>query len=175
MFENLLFEKKEGIAFMTVNRPSVRNALNDETMHELRTAFEQVKTDAEVRVAILTVAGDGGTQRLPRLIGKGRALHLLLTGDLIPAQEAFRIGLVNQVVPPAQLMDAAVALARKIIPNAPLAIRYTLEAVNRGLEMTQEAGLALEASLAGLSFATQDMKEGVRAFLEKRPPNFTGR
>jgi len=259
MFENLLFEKKEGIAFITVNRPSVRNALNDETMDELRTAFEQVKTDDEVRVAILTgagdkafiagadinvlakhtpitgaqhaaggqnllsfienlgkpviaalngytlgggcelamactlriasetamlgqpevklgiIAGNGGTQRLPRLIGKGRALQLLLTGDLIPAQEAFRIGLVNQVVPPAQLMDAAVALARKIIPNAPLAIRYTLEAVNRGLEMTQEAGLALEASLAGLSFATQDMKEGVRAFLEKRPPNFTGR
>ncbi|HYR90275.1 MAG TPA: enoyl-CoA hydratase-related protein [Terriglobia bacterium] len=259
MFENLLFEKKDDIAFITVNRPSVRNALNDETMRELRTAFEQAKEDNEVRVAILTgagdkafvagadinvlakqtpitgaqhaasgqnllsfienlgkpviaalngytlgggcelamactlriasetamlgqpevklgiIAGNGGTQRLPRLVGKGRALQLLLTGELIPAQEAFRIGLVNLVVPQAQLMDAAVALAKKIIPNAPLAIRYTLEAVNRGLEMTQEEGLALEASLAGLSFASEDMKEGVRAFLEKRPANFKGR
>jgi enoyl-CoA hydratase len=127
----------------------------------------------EVKLGI--IPGYGGSQRLPRLVGKGRALELLLTGDMIPASEAFRIGLVNHVVPPAELMTAVESIARKIMANGPVAVRLCLEAVNRGLEMTQDEGQFLEATLFGLTCATEDMKEGMHAFLEKRQPNFKGK
>ena len=259
MFENLLYEKKNGIAYVTVNRPAVRNALNAQTVRELRTAFEHARSDDEVRVVILTGAGDkafvagadinelatltpaagkeyslagqpvfdyieqlgkpviaavngyalgggcelamactfriasenamlgqpevklgiipgyGGSQRLPRLVGKGRAMQILLTGDMTPAAEALRIGLVNHVVPQAELISTAEAIAKKIMVNGPLAVKFCIEAVNRGMEMTQDEGQFLEATLFGLCCATEDMKEGTKAFLEKRPANFTGR
>jgi enoyl-CoA hydratase len=258
MFENLIYDTKAGIAYVTVNRPAVRNALNAQTVRELKIAFEQAKNDNEVRVVIITGAGDkafiagadinelatqtpvpgkefslagqavfdsieqlgkpviaavngyalgggcelamactfrvasenavlgqpevklgiipgyGGSQRLPRLVGKGRALEILLTGDMVPAAEALRIGLVNRVVPQAELMATVESIARKIMANAPLAVRLCIEAVNRGLEMTTDEGQFLEATLFGLCCATDDMKEGTRAFLEKRSPEFKG-
>ena len=258
-FENLLFEKKNNIAYVTINRPKVLNALNMATMGELRTVFTDLKQDREVRVVLLTGAGEksfvagadigelqrnnpveakeythrgqavldlienlgrpviacingfalgggceiamactmrlasdnakvgqpevklgiipgyGGTQRLPRLVGKGIAMQLLLTGEMISAQEAHRIGLVNEVVPSAQLISRAEAIAQAIIKNAPLAVQYCLEAVNHGGEMTQQEGLYLEASLFAVSCATEDKKEGTSAFLEKRNANFAGK
>jgi enoyl-CoA hydratase len=259
MLENLLYEKKNGIAYVTVNRPAVRNALNAQTVWDLKTAFEMAQNDQEVRVVILTGSGDkafvagadinelatqtpvsgrdyglagqavfnyieqlgkpviaaingyalgggcelamactlriasenamlgqpevklgiipgyGGSQRLPRLVGRGIALQILLTGDMIPASEALRIGLVNQVVPAAELIPTAESIARKIMANGPVAVRLCLEAVNRGLEMTQEEGLFLEATLFGLTCSTEDMREGLGAFLSKRAPNFKGK
>ncbi|HXZ80565.1 MAG TPA: enoyl-CoA hydratase-related protein [Terriglobales bacterium] len=258
-YENLLFEKKNAIAYVTVNRPKVLNALNMATMEELRSAFTAIKNDPEVRVAILTGAGEkafiagadinelaknnsveakqythrgqavldlienlgkpviacingfalgggceialactmrfasenaklgqpevklgiipgyGGTQRLPRLVGKGRAMQLVLSGEMIPAQEAARMGLVNEVVAAAELIPRAEAVAHKIIANAPLAIEYAMEAVNRGMEMTLAEGLFLEATLFAVSCATEDKKEGTTAFLEKRAPQFRGK
>jgi len=120
------------------------------------------------------IPGYGGTQRLARLLGKGRALELLASGEPISAQEAYRVGLVNQVVPAKDLIPACEALAGKIVANAPLAVKFVLEAVNRGMEMPLAEGLALEASLFGLCCATEDMKEGTQAFLDKRSPKFTG-
>jgi len=258
-FDNLLFETKDSIAYVTINRPKVLNALNSVTMGELRSVFTQLKSDREVRVVILTGAGEksfvagadigelqknnpieakeythrgqavldlienlgkpviacvngfalgggceiamactmrltsenaklgqpevklgiipgyGGTQRLPRLVGKGIAMQLLLTGEMISAQEAHRIGLVNEVVPAAQLIPRAEAIAQSIIKNAPLAIQYCLEAVNYGMEMTLMEGLYLEATLFAVSCATEDKKEGTSAFLEKRAANFAGK
>jgi enoyl-CoA hydratase len=127
----------------------------------------------EVKLGILP--GYGGTQRLARLCGKGIAHELILTGEMISADEALRIGLVNRVVEPADLLSAAESIAKKIIINAPLAVKFAMEAIERGLEMTQEEGLFLEATLFGLCCATEDMREGTRAFLEKRPPKFQGR
>jgi len=121
------------------------------------------------------IPGYAGSQRLPRLVGKGRALEMILGGEPISAQEAWRIGLVNQVVGASELMAAAEAAARKIAAQAPVAVRYALEAVNRGIDMPREQGELLEADLFGLACATADMKEGTRAFLEKRPAKFTGR
>ena len=126
-------------------------------------------------VALGLIPGYAGTQRLPRLVGKGRALELILTGDPIPAEEAFRIGLVNRVVEPAELIPASRALAAKILGKAPLAVRYALEAVNHGLELSFDEVELHEAALFGLCAATDDMKEGVAAFLEKRPAKFAGR
>lgn len=258
-FENILFEKKDVIAYVTINRPKVLNALNTATMGELRTVFTQLKDDRDIRVVILTGAGEksfvagadiselqknnpveakeythrgqevlnlienlgkpviacingfalgggceiamactmrlasenaklgqpevklgiipgyGGTQRLPRLVGKGLAMQLLLTGEMITAQEAHRIGLVNEVVPANQLITRAEAIAQAIIKNAPLAIQYCLEAANHGMEMTLQEGLFLEASLFSVSCATEDKKEGTTAFLEKRAANFNGK
>jgi enoyl-CoA hydratase len=258
LFENLRFEKRNQIAFLTIARPKVLNALNASTMQELTQAFHAVQEDDDVRAAILTGEGDkafvagaditelalldataaaelaargqalfsliedlgkpviaavngfalgagcelalacsirlaadtarfgqpeiklglipgyGGTQRLPRLIGKGRALEILLTGEMIDAAEALRIGLVNQVVPAGQLLPHAEALAAKIIANAPLAIRYGLQAVHRGMEMPLAEALAHEAALFALCCATEDKTEGTRAFLEKRAPQFKG-
>lgn len=259
MYENLLYEVRGNVAFITINRPKVRNALNAQTVGELRQAFGEAKSDAEVRVVILTGSGEkafvsgadinelavqtpmegkeyalsgqeafdfieklgkpviaavngyalgggcelamacsfriaadnavfgqpevklgiipgyGGTQRLPRLVGQGRAMQILVTGDMVKANEAYRIGLVNEVVPQAELAITAEALAKKIIANAPLAVQFCLEAVNRGGEMTQAEGQLLEATLFGLCCAMEDMKEGTRAFLEKRAANFKGK
>ena len=258
-FENILHEKKGAIAYVTVNRPKVLNALNMATMEELRQAFTSIKNDSEVRVAILTGAGEkafiagadinelqkqnavaakeythrgqavldlienlgkpviacvngyafgggceiamactmrlagenaklgqpevklgimpgyGGTQRLPRLVGKGLALQLLLTGEAITAQEAHRIGLVNEVVAQAELVPRAEAIAQKIIANAPLAVQYVLEAVHQGMNMTLPEGLYLEAVLFAVACATEDKMEGTTAFLEKRPAEFKGK
>jgi enoyl-CoA hydratase len=258
-FENILFGKKNSIAYVTINRPKVLNALNMATMGELRSVFTELKDDRDVRVVILTGAGEksfvagadigelqknnpveakeythrgqavldvienvgkpviacvngfalgggceiamactmrlasenaklgqpevklgiipgyGGTQRLPRLVGKGIAMQLLLTGEMITAQEAHRIGLVNEVVPAAQLIFRAEAIAQSIIKNAPLAIQYCLEAVNHGMEMTLQEGLYLEAALFAVSSATEDKTEGTTAFLEKRAASFAGR
>jgi enoyl-CoA hydratase len=257
-FENILFEKKNAIGYITVNRPKVLNALDMATMGELRTAFHDVKSDAGVRVVILTGSGEkafiagadiselakndpvtakeyalrgqnvlnlienlgkpviaclngfalgggceialactirlasdnaklgqpevklgiipgyGGTQRLPRLVGKGIAMQLLLTGEMITSQEAHRIGLVNEVTAPSDLIPRGEAIAQKIITNAPLAVQYTMEAVNKGMETPLSEGLYIEAALFGLASATEDKKEGTAAFLEKRPAHFKG-
>jgi enoyl-CoA hydratase/carnithine racemase len=256
---NVLYEKKNGIAYVTVNRPKVLNALNTPTWKDLRTAFADARDDATVRGVILTGAGNkafiagadiselaqatgfdaeqssrfgqevldlienlgkpviaavngfalgggcetamactvrlavetarfgqpevtlglvpggGGTQRLPRLVGKGRALQLILSGEMISAQEAFRIGLVNEIVPAAELIARAEAILKKIAANAPIAVKFALEATNKGMEASQSEGLLLEASYFGLCAATEDKKEGTSAFLEKRVPQFHGR
>jgi len=256
--ENVLYEKKASIAYVTINRPKVLNALNQATWRELQTAFEAARKDEEVRGVIVTGAGDkafiagadigelskvtaveaekssssgqavlnlvenlgkpviaaingfalgggcetamactiriasesakfgqpevklgllpggGGTQRLPRLVGKGRALQLILTGEVIGAQEAYRIGLVNEVVPAADLISRAEAILKQIFSNAPVAVKYSLEAVNKGLDTSQAEGFALEASFFGLCAATEDKKEGTSAFLAKRAPQFRG-
>jgi enoyl-CoA hydratase len=258
-YETLLYEKRNNIGYVTVNRPAKLNALNRQVMEELLDCFQTLARDDEVRVVIVTGAGEkafiagadinelaaqspvegketsrrgqavldfienlgkpviaaingyalgggcelamactlrvasenarlgqpevklgiipgyAGTQRLPRLVGKGRALEIILTGEPITAQEAYRIGLVNQVVPPAELMTAAEKLAQKITALAPLAIKFALEAVNHGLETSEAEGQFLEATLFGLCCTTADMKEGTRAFLEKRSPKFTGK
>jgi enoyl-CoA hydratase len=257
--ENVLYEKKGAIAYVTLNRPKVMNALSERTWEDLRTAFEAARDDDEVRGVILTGAGDkafiagadirevanvtaveaeesssygqavldlvenlgkpviaavngfalgggcetamactirvasenakfgqpevklglipggGGTQRLPRLVGKGRALQIILSGEVINAQEAYRIGLVNEVVPAADLMPRAEAILKQFFANAPLAVRFSLEAVNKGLETSQAQGLSLEASLFALCAGTEDKKEGTQAFLQKRAPQFHGR
>ena len=258
-FQTLKFEKKNSIAYVTVNRPDKLNALNMQVMDDLRAAFTAIRDDKEVRVAILTGAGEkafvagadigelskqdtvaakaythkgqsvldlienlgkpviacingfalgggcelsmactfrlasenaklgqpevklgimagyGGTQRLPRLVGKGLAMQILLSGEMITAQEALRIGLVNEVVAQAELIARAEAIAQKIIANAPLAIQYTMEAVNHGMEMTIPEGLFLEATLFAVACATEDKKEGTGAFLEKRAAKFAGK
>jgi len=257
--ENVLYEKKGAIAYVTLNRPKVLNALNRRTWEDLRTAFEDARDDTAVRGVILTGAGDkafiagadinelarvtaieaeeassfgqavlnlienlgkpviaavngfalgggcetamactlriaaehakfgqpevalgiipggGGTQRLPRLVGKGRALQLILSGATIGAQEAYRIGLVNEVVPAAELMTRSEAILKEIFSNAPLAVKFSLEAVNQGLETSQSEGLLLESSLFAICAASEDKKEGTSAFLEKRAPRFHGR
>ena len=126
----------------------------------------------EVKVGI--GPGYGGSARLPRLVGKGRALELLLTGGMIDAAEAYRIGLVNRVVPADKLLAEAEAMLRTILENGPLAIRACLEAVDAGLETDLDQALLLEANHFGLLSATADMREGTKAFLEKRKPRFTG-
>jgi len=206
-----LYEKKGAIAYVTLNRPKVLNALNGKTWEDLRAAFEEARKDGGVRGVILTIngfalgggcetamactiriasetakfgqpeaklgvlPGAGGTQRLPRLVGKGRALQLILTGEIITAQEAWRIGLVNEVVPVANLISRAEAILKQIFANAPVAVRHSLEAVNKGLETGLNEGLALEASFFGLGPGNEDKQEGTSAFLEKRAPQFQGR
>jgi enoyl-CoA hydratase len=258
-YENILYEVRGAIAFITFNRPKVLNALNRRTIEELRDALVAARDDAAVRVLILTGAGEksfvagadiselaqqtpvngkefslfgqsvfhlletmgkpsicaingfalgggcelalscsiriasktaklgqpevklgiipgyGGSQRLVRLCGKGVAHELCLTGEMITAEEAQRIGLVNRIYEPGELLAAAEAMAKKIIANAPIAVQYTMEAIERGVEMAQEEGLFLEATLFGLSCATEDMREGTKAFLEKRPAAFKGK
>ncbi len=211
---NVLYEKKDAIAYVTVNRPKVLNALNTPTWTDIRTAFEDARDDPAVHGVILTGAGNkafiagadiselahataldaertsrfgqevldlienlggGGTQRLPRLVGKGRALQLILSAEMISAQEAYRIGLVNEIVPAADLLTRAEAILRKIASNAPMAVKFALTAVNKGLETSQDEGLLLEASYFGLCAGSEDKKEGTSAFLEKRAPQFRGR
>jgi len=258
-YENILVEKKNATAYVTVNRPKVLNALNMATMEELRAVFHDIKRDGAIRVVIFTGAGEkafiagadigelakhdavigkeythrgqsvlnlienlgkpviacingfalgggceiamactmrlasenaklgqpevklgiipgyGGTQRLPRLVGKGLAMQQVLTGEMITAQEAYRIGLVNEVTAAAELIPRAEAIAAKIISNAPLAVQYAMEAVNKGMEMTLAEGLYLEAVLFAVACSSEDKKEGTTAFLEKRPAQFKGR
>src|SRR6266853_532378 len=213
-FENILLEKKNSIAYVTVNRPKVLNALSLATIEELGVAFQEIKNNSSIRVAILAGAGEkafvagadigelakqdavsgkeyahrgqpevklgiipgyGGTQRLPRLVGKGLAMQMVLAGEMITAQEAHRIGLVNEVTTAAELIPLAEAIAAKIIANAPLAVQYAMEAVNKGMEMPLAKGLYLEATLFGVCCATEDKKEGTAAFLEKRAAGFKGK
>jgi enoyl-CoA hydratase len=140
----------------------------------IRIASENAKLgQPEVKLGI--VPGYGGTQRLPRLVGKGRALEMILTGDPVTAGEAYRTGLVNQVVPLQELLPTARRLAAKIMGNGPVAVALCLQAVHRGMEMPLEAALEWEASQFGLSCATDDIREGTSAFLEKRKAEFQGR
>jgi enoyl-CoA hydratase len=139
----------------------------------MRVASEVAKFgQPEVKLGI--VPGYGGSQRLPRLVGKGRALQLLLTGEVIDAAEAYRIGLVNRVVPAAELIAASRALLTTILAQGPLAVAHCIEAVDRGLDMGLDDAIALEASYFGMLSDTNDKAEGMRAFLEKRPAKFTG-
>ena len=256
---NVKYEKKGMIAYVTVDRPKVLNALNTSTWNDLKAAFEDAKADASVRGVILTGSGDkafiagadiselahldaygaeessrlgqgvldfienlgkpviaaingfalgggcetamactmriaaeqarfgqpevklgllpggGGTQRLPRLVGKGRAMQLILTGETISAHEAYRIGLVNEVVPAENLIDRAETILKQVAANAPIAVKFSLDAANKGLDSSQSVGLALEASYFGICAASEDKKEGTSAFLEKRAPQFQGR
>jgi enoyl-CoA hydratase len=140
----------------------------------IRIASENARLGTpEVKLGIM--CGYAGTQRLSRLVGKGRALELLLTGEMVDAQEALRIGLVNRVVPKDKLLDEADALLRKMLANGPVSLRFTMEAVNAGLEMPLAEAAYLEATLFGLICTTEDMKEGTKAFLEKRPAKFQGK
>jgi enoyl-CoA hydratase len=127
----------------------------------------------EVKIGVMP--GYGGTQRLPRLVGKGRALQLILSGEIIGAQEAYRIGLVNEVVPAASLLARAEAILNQFISNAPVGVKYSIEAVNKGLDASLAEGLLLEASLFAICAGTEDKKEGTSAFLAKRAPKFQGR
>jgi enoyl-CoA hydratase len=139
----------------------------------IRIASEAAKFgQPEVKLGL--IPGYGGTQRLPRLVGRGRALQLLLTGETIDANEAYRIGLVNRVVPATDLIVAATTMLQTILANGPLAVAYCVEAVNRGTDLTLDEALALEATAFGLLAATDDKREGTQAFMEKRPPRFTG-
>ena len=257
--QNLLLERDDAVATVTVNRPRVLNALDTRTLDELRRTMLALKQDDGVRAVILTGAGEksfvagadigelavqspaggrdhalrgqhvldivenlgkpviaaingfalgggcelamactlriaadtaklgqpeinlgiipgyAGSQRLPRLIGAGRALELLLTGDQITAAEAHRLGLVNRVVPAADLMPEAKKLAAMLATKAPIAARYIIDSVNRGLRMPLPEAQAFEATLFGLAASTEDMREGTRAFLEKRKPAFKGK
>ena len=258
-FDNLLIERDEATAIVTINRPQVLNALNTQTLDELRRALLELKQDQGVRVVILTGAGEksfvagadinelavqtptsgrehalagqhvfdlienlgkpviaaingyalgggcelamactlrpaadtarigqpevalglipgyAGTQRLPRLVGKGKAMEMILTGAPIGADEAQRIGLVNRVVPAADLMADARELAARLATNAPIAMRYIINAVNTGVEIPFAEACQYEATLFGLVASTDDMREGTSAFLEKRKPEFKGR
>ena len=140
----------------------------------IRIAAENAKFgQPEVKLGLLP--GGGGTQRLPRLVGKGRALQLILSGETINASEAYRIGLVNEVVTAADLIARAEAILKQIFANAPIAVKYSIEAVNKGLDTSQTEAFALEASFFGLCAATEDKQEGTSAFLEKRAAQFQGR
>jgi enoyl-CoA hydratase len=140
----------------------------------VRVASENARLGTpEVKLGIM--CGYAGTQRLPRLVGKGRALEILLTGEMVGAQDALRIGLVNRVVARENLLAEAEALLRQMLANGPVSLRFTLEAVNAGLEMPLDEAQYLEATLFGLICTTEDMKEGTKAFLEKRPAKFQGK
>jgi enoyl-CoA hydratase/carnithine racemase len=258
-FETLLVERDGALAVVTVNRPKVLNALNSQTIDNLRHAMLDLQRDENVRAIVLTGSGEkafvagadinelatlspaqgqqhartgqavfdlieqlgkpvvaaingfalgggcelamactlriaadtarlgqpeinlgimpgyAGSQRLPRLVGKGRALEILLSGEMISAVRAYEIGLVNKVVPAPQLLPEAKSLATALSTKAPIATRYILDAVNRGLEISQSEGQLLEATLFGLVASTDDMREGTTAFLQKRSPSWQGR
>ncbi len=257
MNRNILLNKDEGIGFITINRPKYLNALDRPTVEELSEVIDLVTVDDEIKVIILTGAGDkafvaggdigfmkeltpvdarrfatfgqmvlrkleslpkpviaaingfclgggcelamacdfsiastkakfgqpevglgvtpgfGGTQRLPRLIGLGRARQLLYTGDTIDAEEAVRIGLVNAVVPDDDLMNYVTNIARRIIAKGQMAVRFSKDAVNNGMQTDIDRAMTIEADIFGLCFSTQDQQEGMNAFLEKRKPQFT--
>jgi len=140
----------------------------------LRVAAESAKFgQPEVKLGIMP--GFGGSQRLPRLVGKGRALQIILSGQMISAQEAYRIGLVNDLVPAPYVILRAEETLKQIVANGPLGVKFSLEAVNKGMETSLAEGLVIEASLFALCIGTEDKKEGTTAFLEKRAPQFHGR
>jgi len=140
----------------------------------IRIASDKAKF-GQPEVKLGTCPGYGGTQRLSRLIGKGRAIQLITTAEMIDAHEAYRLGLVNRVVAPEQLMHTVMEMMNAILANGPLAVALCIEAIDRGLEMSLEEGLVLEANHFGLLAASDDMTEGMAAFLEKRAPAFKGR
>jgi len=140
----------------------------------IRIASDNAKMgQPEVKLGL--IPGFGGTQRLARLVGKGKAMEFVLSGKIIDAQEAFQIGLVNKIVPLTELLSTCEALAKEIMANAPLALEYGIEAINKGLDLTLEQGLQLEAELFGKACSTKDSKEGTKAFLEKRKADFQGK
>jgi enoyl-CoA hydratase len=140
----------------------------------IRLAAETAKF-GQPEAKIGTMPGYGGSQRLPRLVGKGRALQIILSGEIIGAQEAYRIGLVNEIVRSSNLIARAEAILKQISSNAPIGVKLSIEAVNQGLETSLTEGLLLEASLFAICAGTEDKKEGTSAFLEKRAPQFRGR
>jgi enoyl-CoA hydratase len=167
------FEQSHKPVIAAVNGFALGGGLEIALACHIRIASDNAKMGLpEVKLGI--GPGYGGTQRLPRLIGKGRALELMLTGAPIDAAEAYRIGLVNKVVPQAELIGAAEAMMKVILANGPIGIGFVIEAVNRGLDTTLEEGLVIEANHFGLIATTKDMKEGMSAFLAKRPAAFTG-
>jgi enoyl-CoA hydratase len=141
---------------------------------DIRIASEKAKF-GQPEVSLGISPGFGGTQRLPRLIGKGRAKELLFTADMIDAAEAYRIGLANRVTKPEELIDVAKTMAKKIMSRAPIAVQVCKSAVNEGLDVDLDSGIAYEAEVFGLCFATEDQKEGMTAFVEKRKANFVGK
>jgi len=257
-FENIVYEREGALCLVTLNRPKVLNALNNQTILELQRAVEDFAADEALRVMILTGAGEkafvagadiaemsnldaataerfarigqhlsntmestpkaiiaavngfalgggcelamacdfilasenarfgqpevnlgllpgfGGTQRLPRLVGRGMARQLTYTGEIIKAERAREIGLVNALYPLDELMDAAKKVAHTIASKGPLAVGASKRAINRGSDLSMEAGLDYEATLFGSMFTTQDMREGTQAFIEKRPAEFKG-
>lgn len=258
MYNYVKFEVKDGIAYLTINKPQVLNALDAEVMSEISQVVAELENSDEAKALILTgegrsfvagadiaeqsvldmeggrnwgrngssvfrrlellkiptiaavngfalgggcelamscdimiasekakfgqpevglgiTPGFSGTQRLARKVGKSMAMELLLTGNMINAEEALRIGLVNRVVAPEELIPTAEEIARKIMSNGPLAVKYAKAAVVRGLEMDIDSAIAYENELFGMCFATEDQKEGMKAFLEKRPAEFKGK
>ena len=256
--ETVLYEEKEKIGFLTINRPDVLNALNARVLEEIDMVLDQIEQKGGIRVLILTGAGRAfvagadigeqsvldmeggrawgkrgsaifrrlellsiptiaavngfalgggcelamacdmilasskakfgqpevglgimpgfsGTQRLPRLVGKAKAMELILTGEMIKAEEALRIGLVNEVTEPEALLARAEELARAIEKSGSLAVKYAKTAVIRGTQMDMDSGIAMENELFAMCFATEDQKEGMQAFLEKREPKFRGK
>ena len=169
-------------AIASIDRPVIA-AINGDALGqglELALSCDIRLASHKVRFGLSQVASglipmDGGTQRLPRIVGKGKALELILTAATISAEKALEIGLVSQVVPQENLTSEAEALAQTIASKAPIALRYIKEAVNKGMDLTLEQGLRLEADLYFLLHTTADRTEGIKAFLEKRPPKFKGR
>ena len=172
-----LFSRIENLAvpvIAAVNGYALGGGLELALACSIRMCSERAQFGApEVKLGI--IPGDGGTQRLPRLVGLGRAMELILSGDFIDAQEAFRIGLANKVVPHEELMEKTLELANKIASRPPLAVQFAKEAVNRHVGGGMESGYALESFLHALSCTTEDKKEGVSAFLEKRKGQFKGK
>jgi enoyl-CoA hydratase len=167
------FEQSAKPVIAAINGFALGGGLELALACHIRLASDNAKVGLpEVKLGI--GPGYGGTQRLPRLIGKGRALELMLTAAPIDAAEAYRIGLVNKVVPQAELIGAAEAMMKVMLANGPIALGFVIEAVNRGLDTTLEEGLVIEANHFGLIATTSDMKEGMGAFLEKRPAAFKG-
>jgi enoyl-CoA hydratase len=255
-YKSINYERREQLAWLTLNRPSVGNTINLHLANELRDACGEINQDDNIRVVIITgagasfcsgadlnelasltanelikanpaslasralasvncpviaaingdamgaglelalscdirvasanarlglpetsyglIPGGGGTQRLPRLVGKGKATEMVLTAEPIDAEEAYHIGLITRVVPGEKLIEEAGEIAKRLISRAPIALRYAKEAVNKGMDMTLEQGLRLEADLSFLLQTTEDRAEGIRAFLEKRTGQFKG-
>jgi enoyl-CoA hydratase len=168
------FEQSPKPVIAAVNGFALGGGLELALACHIRLASDNAKLGfPEVKLGI--GPGYGGTQRLPRLIGRGRALQLILTAEMVDAAEAYRIGLVNKVVPAGELLGAADAMLRQILANGPVAVALCIEAVHRGLDTTLEEGLVIEANHFGLLATTTDMREGMRAFLDKRPAAFTGK
>jgi enoyl-CoA hydratase len=164
------------VAIITMNRPQAMNALNTKVWAELK---EAILASSEARMGFPEVGlgifpGVGGTQRSARLVGKGRACELIFTGDMISAEEAEHIGLLNRVVPPQELMKTARTMAEKIASRAPLAVGRAKTAINKTLETHLDAGLAFEVESVCLLFSTEDKEEGMAAFVERRKPEFKG-